>query len=243
MMPFVKMYLNRLKKWDLKQSDQVNLFIANSSETASRVNEFYNREAKVLFPPVNFREFLPVKKEEKEDYFFGFGRAVIYKRFDLLVDTFLELPEKKLKLVIHGPEVVKLKEKIKKSGATNIEIIGRLHFSELKIMLAKATAMLLPQKEDAGIVQLEAFASGTPVIAYKAGGVLDVLEENINGLFFKEQSVESLKIAVEKFKASDFEVEKIRATAEKFSEENFAKNFKNIVKEFLSLPTPSKNYS
>lgn len=231
--PLVGKYLDRLKVWDAKGTEGVDLFISNSSETSSRVKKFYGRDEKVLYPPVAFEDFSPCKVEDKKDYFFGFGRFVKYKKFDLLVDAFLEMPDQKLVLGGEGPEWEAQVEKVRTAGAKNIEFLGRLPFGDLMKYLSEARAMLLPQKEDAGIVQLEAFASGTPVIAYKAGGVLDVLEEGINGEFFGEQNVESLKKAVENFEMEKFSQEKIRATAERYSTENFVKNYQRIVDEFV----------
>jgi glycosyltransferase involved in cell wall biosynthesis len=231
--PLVGKYLDRLKLWDSRGTEGVDLFVANSSETARRVKKFYGRETQILYPPVSFEDFSPCKPGDKKDYFFGFGRFVKYKKFDLLVDAFLQMPDKKLVLGGQGPEWEEQAEKVKKSGTKNIEFLGRLPFGELKKYLSEAEAMLLPQKEDAGIVQLEAFASGTPVIAYKAAGVLDVLEEGINGVFFDEQTSESLIKTVQNFEVEKFAAKKVRATAEKYSTENFIKNYKKIVDDFL----------
>ncbi len=233
MQPMISKYLERLRNWDFENSKNVDLFIANSSETANRVKKYYNRESDILFPPVAFHEFKPCLSAAKKKYFFAFGRFVKYKKFDLLVDTFLENPDLTLYLGGSGSEKKILEEKVKKSGVKNIKFLGRLKFKDLKKYLSEAQALILPQKEDAGIVQLEAFASGTPVVAYKSGGVLDVLQEGINGEFFTPQNKKSLSEALKKFKSEKFDSLTIRKTAEKYSSENFQKNFKKLVDDFL----------
>lgn len=230
-----KFFLKRLKNHDYKLRKNPDLYIANSSETASRVDKFYDLEAKVLYPPVDIKNLK--FSDKKEDYYLGFGRMVIYKKFDLLVDTFLKLPNKKLVLAGVGPQTAELEERVKKAGAKNITFAGRVSDDEKMELFAKAKAFILPQKEDAGIVQLEAMASGTPVIAYKSGGVLDVLHENINGIFFNEQTPESLAKGIEKFEQVEakFDPQKIKQSAEKFSTENFQRNYLKILENEMSL--------
>jgi len=233
MQPLISMYLKRLRHWDFEKAKDVDFFIANSSETQKRVKKYYHRKSEVLFPPVAFDDFKICKASEKKKYFFAFGRFVKYKKFDLLVDTFLKNPNLTLYLGGDGSEKKALVEKVKMSGNKNIKFLGRLDFKDLKKYLSEAQALILPQKEDAGIVQLEAFASGTPVIAYKSGGILDVLQEHINGEFFEKQNVKNLEKALKNFKAENYNSEKIRQTAKKYSSENFSKNFQKLVDDFL----------
>jgi len=230
-----KFFLKRLKNHDYKLRKNPDLYIANSSETASRVEKFYHLPSKVLYPPVDIKNL--AFSHKKEDYYLGFGRMVIYKKFDLLVDTFLKLPNKKLILAGVGPQTEELQERVKKAGAKNITFAGRVSDEEKCRLFAKAKAFILPQKEDAGIVQLEAMASGTPVIAYRAGGVLDVLEEENNGIFFEAQTVESLTDGIKKFESkwTEFDAQKIKESAEKFSTENFQRNYLHLLsKELLN---------
>jgi len=225
--PAIDAYLDRLKKWDEAGSKSVDFFIANSTETATRIEKFYHRSSEILYPPVDLEKF---KITKKSDYFFSFGRFVKYKKFDLLVKTFQKIPDQKLILAGDGPERI-FCEKLAKN-AKNIEFCGKISDSKLQNLLGAARAMILPQKEDAGIAQLEAFASGTPVIAFRAGGALDVLRDGKNGLFFDEQTPESVCIAIKTFERVEkkFDAIKIRETAREFSRQNFQKKYKNLVK-------------
>lgn len=231
--PIAKFFLKRLKNHDYDLRENPDFYIANSSETAGRVKKFYDLSSKVLYPPVDIKNLK--FSENKLDYYLGFGRMVVYKKFDLLVEAFLNMPDKELILAGVGPETEKLKKKVKNLGVKNITFAGKVSDETKKELFAKAKALILPQKEDAGIVQLEAMASGTPVIAYKSGGVLDVLEENVNGVFFEEQTVQGVISGIEKFEKQEsiFDAKKIRKTAEKFSTENFQKNYLEILEEFI----------
>lgn len=231
--PLVNLYLERLKKWDTEGTKTVHHFIANSLETAKRVKKFYDRDTVILYPPVRFEEFYICEEGERKEYYFAFGRFVKYKKFDLLVEAFAKTPDRQLLLGGDGPEKAALEAKVKALGISNITFLGRLPFFELKKYLSQAKALLLPQKEDAGIVQLEAFASGVPVIAYGEGGVLDVLEEGTNGILFPQQTPESLIEGIKKFETMSFDSQTIRATAEKYSTKNFQKNYQALVEKFM----------
>ena len=178
--------------------------------------------------------------EKANDYYLAIGRLVTYKKFDLLVETFKQLPNKKLFIIGSGPEEKSLKTQAQ--DCANIVFMGQLPFSELKAYLAGAKALLLPQKEDAGIVQLEAFASGIPVIGFKEGGLTDVLMEGVNGVFFEKQEPKSVIEAIKKFEnvetgfkpvSSNWNKEKIRVTALPYDTKEFQENFVKIVEEFL----------
>ncbi len=254
--PLTNRLLRKLRDWDSKTSDRPDLYIANSTTTQGRVRKYYGRDTEVLYPPVEVRDFQlfdetlentprPLihqltggvtsstsRKLYKTDYFICVGRMVAYKKFDLLVKTFKKLPEKRLVFVGDGPERKDLQKLAE--GGENIEFRGEVPFAELKKTLSHAKALLLPQKEDAGIVQLEAFASGIPVVGYQDGGLCDVLIEGTNGVFFSDQTPESVIQALEKFKKSAWDPVKIRETAQKYDTKKFQQKFMKIMEEFLN---------
>ncbi len=223
--PLVNKLLHKLRIWDTATSIRPDLYIANSTTTASRVKKYYRIPSLVLYPPVEVGKFKALEK--KEDFYFGVGRMVNYKKFDLLVEAFQHIPNRRLIIAGDGPERKRIIEMAK--GYDNIEILDRLSERELVEKYSKAKAFLLPQKEDAGIVQLEALASGTPVIAYKAGGALDVIKEGVNGVFFEEQKPESLVNAIEKFEKMKWDSDEIRKTSIPFDIQNFQKNYIKIL--------------
>jgi glycosyltransferase involved in cell wall biosynthesis len=163
----------------------------------------------VIHPPFDSTRFHI--NEKVDDYFLAFGRLIPYKRFDLVVEAFnkLGLP---LKIVGTGPEHKKLKGFAKK----NIEFLGFLPDSDLPALYSKCQALIFPQVEDFGIIPVEAMASGRPVIAFNSGGAKETVVNNETGVFFDEQSVESLCDAAKKCLKISFDPHKIREHSLKF---------------------------
>ena len=122
-------------------------------------------------------------------------------------------------------------KKIKKLAGPNVEILGRVKNKELADLYANCKALIFPQIEDAGIVPLEAMASGRPIIALNRGGSLDSMKEGVTGIFFKEQTVESLSDAIQRFEKIKFDPKTIRQHAEQFDVERFKEKIKQFVDE------------
>ena len=215
--------IKKIKRWDKAAAQRVDQYIANSQYIASKIKEHYNRKSDVIYPPVRADQFKPIPNPSN-DFFFSVGRLIPYKKFDLLVETFnqLKLP---LKIAGVGPEL----DKLKAMANDNVDILGFVEEQELKDLYANCRGFLFPQMEDAGIVPLEAMASGRPVLAYNKGGSLDTMIEGKTGLFFETQTVEDLKEAVRKFNRMAFDSDFIRHHAEQFDTEVFKSKIKQYV--------------
>ena len=222
-----KKLLKKIRRWDLSTAKRVDQFIANSHETARRIKEIYGRESTVILPPVS-DEFLqaPLIGREGRRGFLAVGRFVPYKRFDLLIETAnkLQLP---LTIVGQGQEEARLR----RLGGPTITFRGFVATSELPRLYGSSTALLFPQVEDAGIVPLEAMASGTPVIALGQGGARDYVIDGKTGMFFPEQTVESLAQTLQRFDPNHFEPRALRVHAEQFSSGEFRRKVKEVVEE------------
>lgn len=211
-----------LRRWDKNAGQKPDVIFANSIHTARKIKKFYGREANILHPPIDNRIFYPDLNPGKENYFVAFGRLVHYKKFDLIIKAFnkLSLP---LKIIGSGPEEGKLKKLIQSS---QIEMIPEIRDENLlRRILSDSQALIFPQVEDFGLTAAESLACGTPVIAYRAGGALEIVEDKINGVFFDEQTEESLIEAIKRFRKMEFPQEAIIHSARKFSEENFKTRF------------------
>lgn len=222
-MPFL---LHYLRMWDVSTAQRVTYFVANSGYVASRIRQYYHRHSEVIFPPVAVDEFDVVGR--KQGYYLLVGELVSYKRADLAVSAFAE-NGKSLKVVGGGEQFKELAA----HATPNIEFLGKVEFEKLKHLYADAEALIFPGVEDFGMVPVEAMASGTPVIAYAKGGALETVKEGVSGLFFTEQSVESLNEAVERFEtgAVDFEPEKLREYARQFDKSHFRSKITNFINE------------
>lgn len=220
---YAKKVLHNLRIWDVTSSNRVDEFVANSNYIAKRIKKVYNRESTVIYPPVNTSLFDLCSS--KEDYYVAASRLVSYKKIDLIIRAFNEMPDKKLKVIGDGPEM----KKIISLAKNNIEILGRTDTDSMIYIFQKAKALVFAADEDFGIIPVEAQACGTPVIAYKKGGVTETVIENVTGVFFKEQKEGSIMEAVSKFENLKFDYKEIRKNAERFSKERFEKEFKEFV--------------
>jgi glycosyltransferase involved in cell wall biosynthesis len=221
--PMIRKQIKNIRRWDYNAAQRVDQYIANSSHIQGQIKKHYGRKSDVIYPPVHTDRF-KVVKHPKADYYFSIGRLIPYKRFDLLVETFNQ-NGLKLKIAGSGPELMKLKRMAKK----NVEVLGRVDQKDLVDLYSNCSAMLFPQMEDAGIVPLEAMGSGRPVIAFNKGGSLDTMIDGKTGVFFDEQSVESLNKAINKFEKKVFDPKFLRKHAESFDVENFKRKVKSFV--------------
>lgn len=221
----IRKKIKEIKQWDYCAAQRVDEYIANSSYIARQIKKYYEREAKVIYPPVNTKRFQPVSHPDN-DFYLAVGRLIPYKKFDLIVETFNQIKEP-LKIVGTGPDLKKLKA----MANQNVEILGEVEGNTLADLYANCRALIFPQIEDAGIVPLEAMSAGRPVIALNRGGSLDSLKEGVTGLFFKEQSIESLTDAIRKFEKMDFDTKAIRKHAEEFDVEKFKQKIGSFVAE------------
>jgi len=218
----IPFFMNYIRFWDEQAATRVDKFIANSSFVAQRIKKYYHRESEVIHPPIKTNLFYLAKKPEK--YFLMVGRLLTYKRFDLAIEAFNQLGWP-LKIIGDGPD----RARLEKMAGKNIEFIGLVPDSKLRDYYAHCQALIFPQEEDFGIVPVEAMASGRPIIAYQSGGVLEVVQSGVTGLFFKKQTVKHIVNALKKFNSNDFNPKIIRERAEKFDQEKFKEKIKNYI--------------
>ncbi len=220
----VNILLFFIRIWDQANTKKVDYFIANSSEVQKRVKKTYNRESIVINPPVRCQLFNISKTDG--DYYFIVSRLVGYKRFDLAVKACSEL-NKKLVVIGDGPE----RKNLESIANENITFLGRQPDEVVRKYMSECKVLLFPGLEDFGIVPVEAQACGRPVICYGKGGVLDSVIDGETGVYFQEQTVESLKEAILKFEKMKFNKETIRKHALKFDEKEFQKKIKEYVEK------------
>lgn len=205
----------KLRIWDVTSNHRVDSFVANSSFVAKRVGRYYGREASVIHPPVSVERFAP-RSVVKQDYFLAAGAFVSYKRFDLAIRACEELG---VRLIIagSGPD----ESKLRRLAGKHTEFVIKPDAAQWVRLFQEAKGFLFPGVEDFGITAIEALAAQTPIIALRAGGALDFVKEGLTGIFFDEDSVESLKDAISRFHLRDFDLGRIQTFAEDFSKARF----------------------
>lgn len=216
--------INYLKWVDKKASKKPNKIIAISRVVQKRIKKYYQKDSQIIYPPVEKIKRLKEKIKNKNEYYLVVSRLVSYKKVDLAINAFNKL---KYTLVIVGTG--KEERKLKKLANKNVKFVGNPSDQKLARYYKNASALIFPQEEDFGIVAVEAQSFGTPVIAYKKGGALDIVSSK-TGIFFEKQSIESLIKAVQSFKPKNFNKKDIINNSKKFSKKRFKAEFLQIVK-------------
>lgn len=224
-----KLFIKYLRRWDLKSSKNPDYIVAISEHIRKKIKRIYNRDADVIYPPVDTDKFQ--LETNKSDYYLAASRLVPYKKIDLIIDAFAKMLDKKLVVIGSGPE----KEKIIAKATPNIDVIGYQDFESLKSYMQKAKAFVFAAEEDFGIVVVEAMACGTPVIAFGIGGAAETVVDGVTGILFPEQTVDSIVEAVKRFDviSHSMNYKEIRLHSERFSRQTFERNIKDYVNEKL----------
>lgn len=227
---FMDQMMPSIRLWDYVSSQRVDTLIANSKYIARRIKKFWNREAEVIYSPLNTERFYPDPNVKREDFYVAFSRLVPYKRIDLAIKA-IKNTGKKLVIIGSGSEEKKLKELA--HGDKNIIFLGRASDDVLRKNLQTCKAMIFCAEEDFGLAPLEAQACGSPVIAFGRGGATETVVDGITGVFFEEQTEVSLKNAITRFEnlyeKKAFTQENIINQALSFNRERFVKEFTETV--------------
>lgn len=223
----LRLLVGPLRRWDLKASKRPDYFLANSEHIKDDIQRYYRRNSAVVHPPINIERFtLGPAAGGKRRGFVTVGRQQPYKRNDIIVQACsdLGLP---LTVIGKGPEHEHLKQL---AGPTVAFLTGEQASDEAVVKaMQSAKAFIFAAHEDFGITPVEAMAAGTPVIAYQAGGALDYIKPGITGMFFTEQTVESLKLVLEEFDSQQYNAKVLQSEARQFSIERFRQRMKDFM--------------
>lgn len=256
-----QIFCHYLRIWDKTSADRVDYFIANSKATAKRIKKYYQKEAEVIYPPAtlpashasqgeagrslarragppvsnvwspDLQTLKPAEKIE-EKYFLIVSQLTPYKRIDVAIEAFnrLGLP---LYVAGDGPD----RKRLEKMAGKNVKFLGWLSEEEKLRRLENCEAFVFPGEDDFGIAPVEAMAAGKPVLAYRAGGVLETVVEGKTGEFFGELSPDSLIGGIKRLKenARKYDRKKIIAASARFSEERFADEIRDFIKTVKSV--------
>lgn len=226
--------LHRLRQWDFISAQRVDHFIAISHYIKRRIETFYRRDAEIIYPPVDVDKFRCDRS--RETFYVTASRMVPYKRIDLVIEAFNQMPDRQLIVIGDGPDYAKLKA----LAGSNVTLLGYQSDDVLIDYLERARAFVFMAEEDFGILPVEAQAAGAPVIGYGVGGLAETILNNVTGLWVSEQSSQALVR-----KINDFEAEKqekpdaypsqvCRQSAERFATANFTRAIKGLVEKHIA---------
>jgi glycosyltransferase involved in cell wall biosynthesis len=214
-----------LTMWDKLSNEHIDEFVANSDFVKKRIEHFYHRKAQVIYPFVELDDFQHLENEDvqKSDNYLMVTAFAPNKRVDLAIEAFNQLG-KPLRIIGSGQE----QESLKKMASHHITFLGNVDRKTIVSEMAKAKGFIFPGIEDFGITPLESMAAGTPIIAYKAGGVLETLNEKTS-VFFSQETTQSLIEAVKSFERKEFLKTELIAQAKKFSKPRFTSELSQLI--------------
>lgn len=214
--------LPALRAWDRAAADRVDCHIATSALVQSRIDKFYRRPSVIIPPPVNVANYEVSTTDG--GYFLLLMRLVGWKRPDIVVEACSRLG---LPLVVAGDG--REEARLRRMAGPSVRFMGRVWDDQIRELYAGCRAFILPAIEDFGITPLEAMATGKPVLAIGAGGVLDTVIPGVTGEFFLQQTVESVMESLLRFDATRYEPARIRAHAEQFDSANFRRRLRGEI--------------
>ena len=226
--PIARAGLAWFRRWDRLQAANVTAFVANSRAVADRIRRCYDREARVIHPPVRTDFFTP-GDGDRDGYCLFVGRLTGYKQSGLVVEAFRGL-DRELLVVGEG----QLKETLSARATPNIRFVGTVDDVELRELYRRADALVFPAEEDFGIVMAEAQACGTPVIAFRRGGAADIVADGETGLLLDRQDVRDIRRAITRLGSEQLDQSTIRARAERLSTARFQREIRMAVEEMTT---------
>lgn len=218
-------FVSWMRKLDLQSVKDIDVFIANSTVTQSRIKQYYNKPSTIIHPPVAVDRFTPPPRTERSGYVL-WGRHVPYKRFDLAIEACNRLA-RQLTVIGSGPDT----ERLKSLAGPTIKFVGRVSDDELVKIAQHSKGFLFPNEEDFGISAVEALAAGTPVIGYAKGGVLDIVQDGETGVLFEHQTVDDLVAAVQRFETLNFLPATLHRKSKRFAASLFANKLQKVVSD------------
>jgi glycosyltransferase involved in cell wall biosynthesis len=223
--PLAARSLSGLRELDYVTADRVDLFLANSETTRSRIKRHYGRESRVVHPPLDerFHANGTTGTGSVGDYYLVASRLVPYERVDLAIAATGRL-KRRLIVVGTGPRKARLDE-------SYVEYLGHVSDDRLVDLMRHARALIFPALEDYGMTPVEMMACGRPVIAYGKGGALVTVVDGVTGVFASDQTVDAFIDAIERLEALSFDTAAVAAHARTFSFARFEQQLRDAIAE------------
>ncbi len=222
----------RLARWDASTAGRVDRFVANSQYVAGRIRRYYNRRSTIVYPPVDTAFYHPVEAtpgERRDRSFLVVSALVPYKRIDIAIEA-CRLAGAPLKIVGRGPE----ESRLRSLAGPDVEFLGWRTDEEIRELYGRSEAVLLPGVEDFGMVPVEAQACGTPVVALRAGGACETVQNDVTGVLVDDKSAQGFAAGLSRARGLRLDPVAIRASAERYSRERFMTDFQAAVSSAIA---------
>src|SRR3989338_3167121 len=220
-----------LRIWDYLSSQRVDYFIANSQETKNRIEKFYRRDAKVVYPPVNIPEKMQNYQPPDGNYFVTTSRLARAKHVEVLIKA-ANKEKFNLKIIGNGRD----EEYLKSIAGKTVEFLSNLQDEEFKEIYKNAKAFLFASvDEEFGIAPVEAMGYGIPVIAYASGGMKETIVDGKNGYLYDTIHEDSLIKKIKMLNSlSKNEYLSMRTNAHRAAEQYSFARFKNTITSYIN---------
>jgi glycosyltransferase involved in cell wall biosynthesis len=222
--------LGRLARWDAATAGRADRYVAISQYVASRIRRYYNRDALVIYPPVDTGFFTP-NGIRPENFLLIVSALVPYKRIDVAIRA-CQLAGVPLRIAGTGPERDRLM-RIASDERADVTFLGSVSNEEIRDLYRHALAVMLPGEEDFGIAPVEAQACGRPVIALGRGGALETVVDGITGILVEEATPEAFASAIAEVQSRTFDPQSIRTNAVKFDRAVFAASMRSTIESLV----------
>jgi glycosyltransferase involved in cell wall biosynthesis len=217
--------MTRMARWDQRTADRPDRYVAISHHVAGRIARYYNREASVIYPPVDTDFFHPDDRAP-ERFALVVSALVPYKRVDLAIDGCARagIP---LTIVGDGPDRAALERR----ASADVRFLGRVSDEDVRTLYRRASMVLLPGEEDFGIVPLEAQACGRPVVALGRGGALETVIPGETGALVADSSADAFAAAIADLATHPIDPAAARRHALRFSRARFGDEMERMLRE------------
>ena len=224
--------LARMARWDASTAGRVDRFVANSQYVAGRIRRYYNRRSTIVYPPVDTLFYHPAEAtvgERRDRSFLVVSALVPYKRLDIAIEA-CRLAGAPLKIVGRGPE----ESRLRSLAGPDVEFLGWRTDEEIRELYGRSAAVLLPGVEDFGMVPVEAQACGTPVVALRAGGACETVQDDVTGVLVDDESAQGFAAGLSRVRGLRLDPVAIRTSAERYSRERFMTDFQAAVSSAIA---------
>ncbi len=197
-----------------------------SHNVRNRIFKVYLREAEVLYPPVDTSRY---RNRDPEPFWLSVGRVDKWKRIELQVEAFRQIPERQLCVV---GQVYPAYRDLVENAPANVVFLGNVQEDRLRDLYSRCEGFVTTAiDEDFGYTPVEAMASGKPVVATKEGGYMETVIDGETGILVGPDEMEIVK-AVRKISADPTAyVEKSLIRALKFDYDLFSRQARRMVAE------------
>lgn len=227
--PPAEAMVRALRRWDLRAAHGVTQFVANSEITRQRIGEFYGRDATVVHPPVDTGRF--TRAPDPQDYVLSVGEVTRHKNTEVALAA-AERAGVTIKVAGEGPDLDRLRTRYRRA-----DFLGRVDDRRLADLYAGCRTLIVPAVEEFGITIVEALAAGRPVVAAAGGGALEIVSDGETGVLVEPHDVDALAEALRGTDWEAFDVARLRASAERFSESRFRERFVAAVSATIAEAT------